>query len=147
MTFLAGQKVTATLLNNHVLRTVEARSSGDETVTTSVTDVNGATVTINTPVDNTVVKVDSIWDLATSGGTDTFLGTLYVDGVLQANVGEAHFEGAGAERYTVAQSWNITIATAGSHTLKLRRQKTSNSDVLTLYSIHTKIQVSGLGIS
>ncbi len=144
MTFLAGQKVTATLLNNHVLRTLEARSSADETVTTTVTDVNGATLTITTPVANTVVRVGATWDIAATGTTDIFVGSLYVDGV---KLDEGEGIGQISLRATIYQAWNVTLATAGSHTLKLRRQKTSNSNTLTLSGKHTKIQISGLGIS
>jgi hypothetical protein len=144
--FTAGSRVTAANLNNNTWHTLEARSSGDETVTTVLTDVNGATLTITTPVANTVVTVTSYWDIATTGGTDTFIGTLYVDGILHGN-GEAHLEGAGSERETVAQGWEVTLGSAGSHTLKLRRQKTTNTDTMTLFGTHTKIKVGGLGIS
>lgn len=124
---------------------LEARSSGDETVTTTETDVNGATLTFTTAVANTIVKVNSYWDVAISGGTDTLIGTLYVDGVKNTQ-GEAHMEAAGSQRETVAQGWTVTLASVGSHTLKLRRQKAGSSDTVTLYGIHTKIQVEGPGL-
>lgn len=138
--------VTGSLSSASALKYLEARSSGDETVTTSVVDVNGATLTFTTPAANTVVKVTSYWDVATSGGTDTFIGTLYVDGVVNTQ-GEAHVEGAGTTgRNTESQGWTVTLAAAGSHTLKLRRTKVGSSDTLTLFGTHTKIQVEGLGI-
>jgi hypothetical protein len=138
--------VTGSLSSASALKYLEARSSGDETVTTSVTDVNGATLTFTTPVAGTVVKVTSYWDISSTGSTDVFIGTLYVDGSVYA-FGEAHLEGGDTSaRTTMAQGWTVTLASAGSHTLKLRRTKTSNSDAITLYGIHTKIQVEGLGI-
>lgn len=146
MAFAAGQKLTATDLNNHTWRTLEALASGDQTVTTTLTDVAGATLTFITPVANTVVNVQSYWDVGTTGGSDTFLGTLYVDNVLEPT-GEAHMEGAGSERNTVTQGWDVTLATAGFHVLKLRRQKAGATDTVTLFGTHTKIIVSGLGIS
>ncbi len=143
---LGNVTISGSLSSASALKYLEARSSADETVTTSVTDVNGATLTFTTPAANTVVKVTSYWDVSTTGGTDTFIGTLYVDGSVYG-FGEAHDEGAGTSgRTTLAQGWTVTLASAGSHTLKLRRTKTSNSDTLTLFGIHTKIQVEGLGI-
>lgn len=124
----------------------EARSSGDETVTTSVTDVNGATLSVTTPQASTQVLVTSVWDVGTTGGSDTFLGTLYVDNVL-VTVGEAHFEGAGSERSTISQSWLINVGTAGAHTFKLRRQKSGSTDTVTLFGTHTKIICQGNGIT
>lgn len=144
MTFLAGQKVTATILNNHVIKTLEARSSADETVTTTETDVNGATLTFTTPVANTIVTIDSYWDVTSTVAGDLLIGTLYVDGT-KSTQGEAH--GGFVNRGTVAQGWTATLAAAGSHTLKLRRQKANNSGTVTLFGTHTKIQVSGLGIA
>jgi hypothetical protein len=138
--------ITGSLSSASALKYLEARSSGDETVTTSVADVNGATLTFTTAVAGTVVKVTSYWDISSTGSTDVFIGTLYVDGSVYA-FGEAHLEGGDTSaRTTLAQGWTVTLASAGSHTLKLRRTKTSNSDTVTLYGIHTKIQVEGLGI-
>lgn len=125
----------------------EARSAGDETVTTVDTDVAGATLTFTTPTVNTVVSVESYWDVATTGGTDTFIGTIMVDGVTNTT-GEAHAEGEGSSgRVAISQGWTVTLAAAGSHTIKLRRQKASNSDTLTLFGIHTKIKVQGPGLT
>ncbi len=146
MAFASGQRVTAAQLNNITWKTLEARSTGNETVDVVLADVNGATLTITTPVANTVVTVWGYFDVGTTGGTDTFIGSLNVDGS-GVTTGEAHLEGAGSERATVAQSWEVTLASVGSHTLKLRRQKSSAADTVTLFSTHTKIKVAGLGIA
>jgi len=137
----------AALMAPGVLKYLEARSSADETVTTTEADVNGATLTFNTTAPNTVVKVTSYWDVATTGGTDTFIGKLMVDGAVNAT-GEAHVEGSGTTgRTTHAQGWTVTLVAAGAHTLKLRRVKAGAADTVTLYGIHTKIQVEGLGLA
>ncbi len=147
MAFAAGQTLTAAQLNNITTKYLEARSSADETVTTSVVDVNGATLTFTTPLANTTVSVESYWDIGVTGGADLFIGTLYVDGVVNST-GEVHWDGDGAAgRATVAQGWTVTLVAAGSHTLKLRRTKTTNIDTVTLFGTHTKIKVSGPGLT
>lgn len=144
MPFAAGQTLTAAQLNNITNKALEARSSGDETVTTSVVDVNNATLTFTTPLANTIVRVTSFWDINSTSGADTFIGTLYVDGVVNAT-GECHEQAAG--RFSLAQSWTVTLAAAGSHTLKLRRTRSGATSTFTLFGIHTKIQIDGPGLT
>ena len=104
-----------------------ALASSDLTVGTSDTDIAGATITVTTQVANAVARVaaDYDWD-CTVTGTGYCYGNLYVDGTRQA--GEAIFVAQSAEtRIPGSKHWTITLATAGSHTLKLRGRKDSGS--------------------
>lgn len=133
-------------LNARVLGVKEARSSGDETVTTTTTDVNGTTINFTTYQNNTFVRFSATYNIATTGSSDIFIGSLMLDG-FDITTGEANFAGSGSERTTVGQEWIINVTTAGSHTAKLRRHKTSNVDLMTLFSIHTKLIVQGNGVT
>lgn len=119
-------------------------SSVTQTVTTTLTDLAGATKTIITPTANTVVSVTAYFDIEANGMTDIFLGFLAVAGVSQT--GEAHWQAVG--RATIPQHWTITLGAAGSYVIKLRVQKILNSNTLVVYgSGHSKITISGKGIT
>jgi hypothetical protein len=134
-------------IDARVVNYKEARSSGDETVTTTATDVNGITAaSFSTHQANTPVKFTAVFDVGVTGGSDTFIGTLVVDGT-PITTGEAHFEGAGSERATITQVWVVTLTGSGSHTAKLQRAKSGTSDTVTLFGTHTKLVIEGSGVS
>jgi hypothetical protein len=119
-------------------------TSVTQAVTTTLTDLAGATKTIITPVANTVVSVTGYFDIEANGMTDIFLGFLASNAVTQT--GEAHWQAVG--RATIAQHWTLTLGAAGSYTLKLRIQKILNTNTLVVYgSGHSKITISGKGIT
>lgn len=119
-------------------------SSVTQSVTTSLADLAGATLTITTPAANTKVSVTGWFDFESNGGTDINLGLCAVDGVLQT--GECHWQGAG--RITTSQHWTITLGAAGTYVIKLRVQKILNSNTVIVYGGgHSKITVSGKGIT
>lgn len=140
-TYKAGQILTADDLNQSALGAVSATASASLTVTTTATDIAGATVNITTTAANAVAFVTGIFDLQNTGA-DTFVGMLDVDGAIQA--GQAISSGAG--RNTVAQTWVVTLATAGAHTLKLVGSKVGAASVVTCNSTHTKITALVPGI-
>jgi len=142
MAFTAGQKLSAADLGAITPGSAQAVLSGDQTVTTTAADLAGCSITITTVLSNTAVVVDGVFDMVSNGTADIFLGTLQVDGVTQT--GEAHY--VGTARTTVMMTWEATLATPGSHTLKLRAGKGSNSNVMTTFQNHTRIVVSGPGI-
>lgn len=132
-------------LDARVYKHKEARSSGDQTVTTTLTDVNGATITFNLYQANTTVKFTGIFDVAVTGGSDTFVGTLVIDGT-PITTGECHVEGAGSERLTVSQTWVVNLTSNGSHTAKLQEKKLGTADTVTLFGTHSKLIVEGNGV-
>lgn len=142
MTILAGQKVTADNYNADVPDTIEDILAADETITTSLTDVTGVMQTITTPVANTEVLIIATCDMGSTGGTDFGVVTCVVDGVTLT--GNAKLNGA--IRTGTSQAWTYTIAAAGSHTIKLQKQKVNNANTVTLYGSHTKMTIQGNGI-
>jgi len=142
MGILAGQKVTADEYNADVTDYLHVILAADETVTTTLTDVTGVTSTFTTPVANTEVKVTAMCDVGISGTTDFAVITCVVDGVTQT--GNAKL--LGNVRTTIYGEWVVTLATAGSHTIKLQRQKINNANTVVLYGSHSKMTIEGNGI-
>lgn len=145
MAIAAGSPALAADIANLTRREYTANASSvAHTVTTTVADLPGATLTIVTPVANTVVGIEAKFDVESTGGVDIFLGTCSVAGTSQA--GEAHHQGAA--RSTPSQHWTVTLGAAGSYVIKLRVQKFNNSNTVTCYgSSHSKVTVTGNGIS
>lgn len=87
---------------------------------TTETDIPGASVTIVTTANNATYKVVATFDasVTTTNATTLMIGKLQVDGVSQT--GTAIFAMDTALRATVVATWTGTLATAGSHTFKLR---------------------------
>ena len=84
-------------------------------------DVAGATITVvTTKVNAQFLCIGSFYVSMLAASAGIAIGKLHVDGVVQA--GFANFTGLSStpERGNVAQSWIGTLASAGSHTLKLR---------------------------
>lgn len=141
--YTAGQKLSATDLNTNITKVLAARgTTASATVTTTIADLGGCTLTFTTPEANTKVLVTGVFDLQINGTTDIARGILDVDGVSDTN--EAVLNGT--VRATVTQQWVYTLSTAGSHTIKLRVQKTNNSNTVTVRS-PSSITIVGNGLS
>ena len=142
MGILAGQKVTADEYNADVTDYIQLILAADENLTTSLTDVTGVTSTFTTPVANTEVKVTAVCDISVSGTTDFAVITCVVDGVTQTGSAKV----LGNIRVTVHGQWVVTLAAAGSHTIKLQKQKINNANTVTLFGSHSKMTIEGNGI-
>lgn len=69
-----------------------------------------------------------------------------MDGVGQSAI--VTFATAGAAlRASNANSWRIVLAAAGSHTIDLRCNKTAATGSQTVNSTHSRLTVTGAGIS
>lgn len=143
MTILAGQKVTADEYNADVPGRFDDTLAADEVITTTATDVTGVSIAFTTAIANTKVQALATCDIGSTGSGDIGFVTCVLDGVAQS--GNAKLQGA--IRATVAQSWTITVATAGAHTIKLQRQKAGTANTVTLFGTHTKLTISGNGIT
>lgn len=123
MPLSSGQVVTADDLNHLKPATYGARATADLVGVVVDTDVTGATVTFTTETDNAVYVANGSFGTDYNGPAAAGLfirGKLSVDGVIQT--GEAQTEQAGGntgDRLTPSQVWRGTLATAGSHTIKL----------------------------
>jgi hypothetical protein len=104
-----------------------AIASSDLAIGTADNDVPGATVTFTTVAANALAKVraDFDWRL-TATGTGYCYGSLYVDGTRHTK--QALYIAQSAEtRLTSSMGWDVVLATAGSHTLKLSGHKDINA--------------------
>ena len=121
MPILSGQVVTADDLNHLKPTTYQARASATLNGIVVNADVVGATITLTTETDNAVFVVSAAFDFRWTGiAALTATGNLSVDGVLQSGQAIAgQNPGASADRMTAGNVWRGTLATAGSHTLKL----------------------------
>lgn len=97
-----------------------AFSNATTGIAASDTDITGATITFTTTKTNTLVLVVGTFDFSiATGATGLIQGKLVVDSSNQSSVATAVFP-TSSGRGTVCQTWVITLATAASHTLKLR---------------------------
>lgn len=144
MPFSTGSRATAVALNRITWNVLEAVVSSDQTVTTTETDVAGASITVTTTQTNTKVKITASLDCELTGTAGDFpFVVCHVDGVAQS--ANLKFQVLG--RASRARTWVVTLGTAGSHTIKLRRQKIGTANTATIYSTHSNLVVEGLGIS
>lgn len=125
MAILAGEIVTAGRLNRMQPTTYAARATGTLAVTSTVTDVAGATVTFDTVAANAIYTVHATFDIGQiATTTNDCFGRLSVDGVLSSEL--AIYGGqVSSDRATVGQIWRGTLASSGSHTIKLQASTTS----------------------
>lgn len=114
--------VDASILS-HVPTSLEQACTADTVMSTSVADVTGASLTFNTTVANTIAIITVEWDwrLFTTG-TGYCRGIVNVDGSDLPK--QALFVAQSAEtRVNGFMRQRVTLAAAGSHTIKLRCQK------------------------
>lgn len=121
MSFLSGERITAARLNRLAPVTYEAIESGILTrTTTTYADIPDATVTFSTVAANAVIVVDAEFDCAVgtlSAGTD-MNGRVMVDGVAGTRLAKHQMDDE--DRDSVYMFEKFTLASAGSHTVKLQ---------------------------
>lgn len=141
MPILAGEVVTAARLNR--LQPVTYHADATAAVGPSVTDadITGATITLTTQTNNAIFVATGDYDFDYSGAATALeQGKLVVDGSIQA--GTANCQDGTAttnDRRTHSRTWRGTLATAGSHTLKLTCTLGSG---ITVNATHTGITVT-----
>lgn len=119
----AGQRVTASKLSTTRLYTA---CDASLTVTTVITDVSGLSLTFTTTRDNVTVDAIAFLDAEAVGAdplTGVLVGRLDVDDVEESAqiIWDAGANNTTADdmRTMVGQSWVFTLASAGSHTVKI----------------------------
>jgi hypothetical protein len=116
------------------------RATAPLVLTTVFADLTGVTWTFTTLHANAVCQatgwIDNTVAVAIGGGGVT-IGELVVDGVNQT--GEILGDAASVNRSTVGQSWTVTLAAAGAHTIKLQGRKSINAGTVTANSAHTSV--------
>ena len=139
MPILAGQIVTAGQLGRMQPRPYKAVQTTALAGPVSTADVPGCSITLTTQAPNAIIVAEAVFDFdpsSTMSGLSN--GRLVIDGT---GVGEyAVYQAAGAstDRQSTPQNYRETLATAGTHTLKL---VTTLSTGLTL-NVYTTLLVT-----
>lgn len=121
MAIAAGERITAARLNRLQPVDYHAVASASLTrTTTAYADITGATVTFTTTTANASYRVIAVFDCAvgTSSATTDMNGRIDVDGV--AGTGLAKHQMDNLDRDSVTLTEKGTLASAGSHTIKLQ---------------------------
>jgi len=118
-------------------------ASGDLQVITTTTDIPGASITVVTTEANAIAEVtaDFDWDLTANPSSNFNYGLLYVDGTDQNHPAIFNMWSSLC-RIPGSKNWLVTLAAAGSHTLKLRaRRDVADSAVSYFRSSGTQLKV------
>lgn len=136
---LAGARIKA--VNTPAPSVVSAAASGTlSATTTTAADITGATVTFTTVNANAVALVIGVFDVNTTATGSTAVGTCVADGATQ-NSEAIHALTTLNSRETVSQAWNVALASAGSHTIKLQGALSTASGTASFGATHTTITV------
>lgn len=99
-------------------------------LTGTIVDIPGLSITVTTPRANMLYVVHANLDVIitrqTDDGNAICVGVLDVDGAGQSQqlLYQAAVTTLGSHRATVSQTWTVALATAASHTFKMRASKT-----------------------
>lgn len=143
MPILAFEVVTADRLNRMQPTEYFVAASGDVALTGSAADITGATITFSTNAANAKAACTWFADTDSTNTTAAIASTyLNVDGVDQTSPMTIQEQGtANDTRPTVGQQSTVTLASAGSHTIKLRGQRVSGSGGVTIKTTHTTLRI------
>lgn len=136
---LAGSRIKAANTPDPYILSAPATSS-TAISGTPATDLTGATITFTTAQPNASVLVTGVFDAQTTATGAVGVGTCVVDGATQSGQATWGLTTLNA-RGTVTQVWNVTLATAGSHTIKLQGALSSASGTVTYGTTHTNINL------
>lgn len=110
----------------------------------AVADITGATVTFTTTTPNCQFFAYGAFDvIVTNDSTNTFVGSCSADGIAFTDTVNIKDQSSGVGltfRSTTGKLWSGTLATPGSHTIKLRGATTGGTTTVTQGS-HTNIIV------
>jgi hypothetical protein len=142
MALTAGQRLTTTNLSQPFVVQAYCSSSLTQSTNTAA-DIVGATVTFNTVGTNVQALIQGVFDMATTTPAANFaLGTCVVDGGAALGAECVLENDTTNYRGTGTQVWLVTLAAAGSHTIKLQGNLTSSAGVCTFNASHTGITVT-----
>jgi hypothetical protein len=141
MSYAAGDLLTAGRTNRLQAKTYDATGTTNLALTTTETDIAGASVTLTTETPGAiyVVRADFSFDIA-SATTAFTSGVCQLDGVSLS--GQARWSGeVGTDYGPASHGWRGTIAAAGSHTFKLRGAISAGTGI-TVLAAFTKLFVT-----
>lgn len=126
---LAGQTLTAGTVDRIQPKWYEGIATSALAVSTSTyADIVGASVTFSTVAANARFKAEAVFDasVTTANTTNLMVGRLVVDGTPDTGGLAVHAMDT-QDRDTIVQQWTGTLASAGSHTIKLQGAVTPGS--------------------
>jgi hypothetical protein len=137
--FLAGENITAARLNRLQPRTYWAQASSTIGASQTNVDVPSATVTFTTDAANATIVV--AWPAAfyfagAAGGLSSV--SVLIDGSSSSPMFAISQQSASTDKNQGMGVWQTTLATAGSHTVKLRGTTNTNTTV----QIYTALSVT-----
>lgn len=110
--------------------------------TTTPADIPGCSITLTTANPNASVLVIGVFDISVvTGAAAVAVGNCVVDGSAQNGEATQQLVTTGL-RQTVSQVWNVVLATATSHTIKLQGALTANAGSATYNSTHTTLTLT-----
>lgn len=119
-----------------MVRAYSAQATGNLSSFTAETAVPGATVNVTVTGSAATVLVTAVWDMQSATSTATMTGLLRWNGVDQA--AKAIFVGATVlDRYTVAQTYEITGVSAGTYTAALYATCSASGAANSVNATHT----------
>lgn len=123
----------------------DVAASSDLGVGQTAQDVPGASITLTTTTDNATFWAFATFDFdgVGTGSTSTAFGRLVVDGVVQAAEALYQVSSASASvRSVIPQMWAGTLASAGSHTIKLQGTTPGSAgNGVEINGTHTRLHV------
>jgi hypothetical protein len=130
------------------IQVLDASSSANLALTTSSTDIAGATIPITTVTASCPCTVTATFDMVTiTAGTAVGQGQLFVDGVEVTSARRAvHAATTLNARETDSQSWKFTLATVGLHTIKLRGLLSAGTGAVTINITHTGLVLTAFDL-
>lgn len=133
MPFTAFQTITAAALNR--IQPVTYKADGTNlALSTTETDLPSATITLSTSAANAIYVAEAQFDFyVPTTGAATVTGRLAVDGVTQSK-GADFTPQTNGDRVPGFQVWRGTLASSGSHTLKLRGLKSGAVGTMQIFT-------------
>lgn len=123
-----------------MVRTYQARATGQLSNFTTEADVPGATVQVTVTGSNATIQVTAFWDCNCGTGAATMVGFFNWNGSDQPSQG-IHQGSAAGQRDTVGQTYTITGITAGTYTAKLRASCTASGNLNQVGGQHTGFNI------
>lgn len=121
MAFAAGERITGARLNRlQPVQYYDLITASLTKTTTTFEDIPGCSVTFTTTADNAAYSVVAVFDCAvgTVSATTDMVGRIVTDGVAETQTARHQMDNL--DRDTVSTLALGTLASAGSHTIKLQ---------------------------
>lgn len=121
------------------IQMIGAVASSSLTMTSTVTDIVGTSVTFTTDNPGAVAEIEAVWDLSCTSdvlaATNHAVGAFMVDGVALGS--QALLRTLPSARACVTQVYRVVLLSAGSHTFKQRGSTSKTAGTVVANATHT----------